>query len=144
MNANYATPVWSTNYSESNMDKIQHAQNEALRIVTGSHKMTSIDHLHIETKMLQVEDNLNLLSAQYLVHCWAQRTYVTTSPCLSWSSNWSSAFNYKLHTFLQGRRPVGRQRRTGVESVEVDMVQLEIDKEDVHDRKKWRRNVIYL
>ena len=30
--------------------------------------MSSIGHLHSETKMLQVEDHLNLLSAQYLVH----------------------------------------------------------------------------
>ena len=65
--ANYAAPIWSTNASESNIGKIQHAQNEALRIIKGSHKMSSIDHLHIETKMLQVEDHLNLISAQYLV-----------------------------------------------------------------------------
>ena len=31
--------------------------------------MSSIDHIHSETKMLQVEDHLNLLSAQYLVQC---------------------------------------------------------------------------
>ena len=31
--------------------------------------MSSIDHLHSESKMLLVEDHLNLLSAQYLVHC---------------------------------------------------------------------------
>ena len=29
--------------------------------------MSSIDHLHSETKMLQVEDHLNLLSSQYLL-----------------------------------------------------------------------------
>ena len=28
-----------------------------------------------------------------------------------------------------------------LESVEVDMTELEIDKDDVHDRSKWRRNV---
>ena len=38
----------------------------SLRIITGSHKMSSIDHIHIETKM---RDHLNLLSAQYLVQC---------------------------------------------------------------------------
>ena len=38
---------------------------------------------------------------------------------------------------VEGRRPVGR---TWLESVEADMAELEIDKEDVHDRKKWRRN----
>ena len=31
--------------------------------------MSSIDHIHSETKMLQVEDHLNLLSAQYMVQC---------------------------------------------------------------------------
>ena len=29
-----------------------------------------------------------------------------------------------------------------LESVEADMTELEIDKEDVHDRRKWRRNVM--
>ena len=67
--ANYAAPVWIINASETNIGKIQRAQNEALRIITGSHKMSSIDHIHSETKMLQVEDHLNLLSAQYLVQC---------------------------------------------------------------------------
>ena len=67
--ANYGAPVWSINASETNIGKIQRAQNEALRIITGSHKMSSIDHIHSETKILQVEDHMNLLSAQYLVQC---------------------------------------------------------------------------
>ena len=67
--ANYAAPVWSIHASETNIGKIQRAQTEALRIITGSHKMSSIDHIHSETKMLQVEDHQNLLSAQYLVQC---------------------------------------------------------------------------
>ena len=64
---NYAAPVWSTNAIEYNLGKIQRAQNEAFRIITGHH-MSSIDHLHSETDILTVEDHLNLLSAQYLVH----------------------------------------------------------------------------
>ena len=39
----------------------------------------------------------------------------------------------------EGRRPSGRPTRTWLESVESDMAELVIDKEDVHDRKKWRR-----
>ena len=42
---------------------------------------------------------------------------------------------------VEGRRPVGRPIKTWLESVEVDMTELEINKEDVHDRSKWRRNV---
>ena len=39
---------------------------------------------------------------------------------------------------VQGRRP----RRTWLESVEADMAKFEIDKEDGHDRNRWRRNVM--
>ena len=42
---------------------------------------------------------------------------------------------------VKGRRPVGRPRKTWLESVESDMAKLEIDKEDVHDRSKWTRIV---
>ena len=42
---------------------------------------------------------------------------------------------------VEGRRPVGRSRKTWLDSVDTDMAELEIDKEDVHDRSKWRRNV---
>ena len=42
---------------------------------------------------------------------------------------------------FEGRRAVGRPRRTWLESVEADMEELEIGKEDVHDRKIWRKNV---
>ena len=42
---------------------------------------------------------------------------------------------------VEGRRPVGRPRKTWLESVEAYMAELEIDKKDVHARSKWRRNV---
>ena len=42
---------------------------------------------------------------------------------------------------VEGRRLVGRPRKTWLESVEADMAELEIDKEDVYDISKWRRNV---
>ena len=39
---------------------------------------------------------------------------------------------------VESKRPVGRLRKTWVESLEADMAKLEIDKEDVHDRRKLR------
>ena len=44
-----------------------------------------------------------------------------------------------MEYIVEGRRPVGGPRKTWLESVEVDMAELEIDKEDVHGR--WRRNM---
>ena len=43
---------------------------------------------------------------------------------------------------VEGRRQVGISRKTWLESIEADMAELDINKEDVHDRRKWRRNVI--
>ena len=43
---------------------------------------------------------------------------------------------------VEGRILVGRPRKSWYESVEVIMAELEIDKEDIHDRRKWRRNVM--
>ena len=43
---------------------------------------------------------------------------------------------------VESRRLVERPRRAWLESVEADMAELEIDKEDVHDREKWRINVM--
>ena len=40
-----------------------------LKIATGCHKMSSIDHLHTEAEMLKVREHSELLSAQYLARC---------------------------------------------------------------------------
>ena len=63
---NYAAHVWSTNLRATNYRNIQYTQNEALRIATGCHKMSSVAHLHVETKMLKVRQHSELLSTQYI------------------------------------------------------------------------------
>ena len=70
---NYAAPVWSTNLSDTNYRNIQYTQNDALRIATGCHKMSSVYHLHVEAKMLKVREHSELLSAQYLARCLEPR-----------------------------------------------------------------------
>ena len=66
---NYAAPVWSTNLRNTNYRNIQYTQNKALRIATGCHNMSSVDHLHVEAKILKVREHSELLSAQYLARC---------------------------------------------------------------------------
>ena len=66
---NHAAPVWSTNLRDTNNRNIKYTQNEALRIATGCHKMSSVDHIHVEAKMLKVREHSELLSAQYLSRC---------------------------------------------------------------------------
>ena len=67
--ASYAAPVWSTNASDSSFKKIQTTKNATLRTATGTHKITSIDHLHQASLTLKVKDHSDMLSAQYLVNC---------------------------------------------------------------------------
>ena len=66
---NYTAPVWSTYLRDTNYRNIQYTQNDALRIATGCHKMSSVDHLYVEAKMLKVREHSELLSAQYLARC---------------------------------------------------------------------------
>ena len=66
---NYAAPVWSPNLNYTNNRKIQYTQNEALRIATGCHKMSSMDYLHTEAEMPKVREHSELVSAQYLTIC---------------------------------------------------------------------------
>ena len=62
----YACPIWFPNSSRSSVQRLQTIQNHALRIATGCVRMSSIDHLHAETKILPVADHLSLLSSQFL------------------------------------------------------------------------------
>ena len=43
---------------------------------------------------------------------------------------------------VEGGGPVRRSGGTWLESVEADMAELGIDREGVHGRKKWRRNIM--
>ena len=66
---NYAAPVWSTNLRDTNYRNIKYTHNEALWIATGCHKMSSVDHLHVEAKILKVREHSDILSAQYVARC---------------------------------------------------------------------------
>ena len=55
--------VCHNNLRDTNYRNIQYTQNEALRIATGCHKMSSVDHLHVEVKMLKITEHSALLSA---------------------------------------------------------------------------------
>ena len=62
----YAAPIVFPLYSNSSLHRLQLVQNRALRLVTGCHNASAVDHLHAETEILPVGDHLELLSAQYL------------------------------------------------------------------------------
>ena len=65
----YAAPIWFPNTSASSRKRLQVMQNSALRVATGCLKMTGIDDLHAEAKMLKVEDHLRMLCSQHLATC---------------------------------------------------------------------------
>ena len=65
----YAAPIWYANTSFSSINRLQVIQNTALRIATGCVKMTPIDHLHTEAKVLKVDEHLRLICSQYLATC---------------------------------------------------------------------------
>ena len=64
---NYCCPIFTPTLSDTNWDKLQAAQNTALRTATGCHEITDIDHLHAETKVMPVKDHCQMLSKQFLL-----------------------------------------------------------------------------
>ena len=66
---NYAAPVWTPNLSDTNWKFLQRKQNVALRAATGCVRMTPIEHIHQETKILPVKENSQMLSRQFLLGC---------------------------------------------------------------------------
>ena len=62
----YAAPIVYPNYSPTSIHRLQLIQNKCLRLITGSHNASSIDHLHSETQIIPVGRHLHMLSAQYL------------------------------------------------------------------------------
>jgi hypothetical protein len=64
----YACPVWFPNLAQGHVDRLQVVQNKALRIATGAHVMSHIDHLHSETEVLPVGEHLSMLCSQYLAN----------------------------------------------------------------------------
>ena len=79
----FAAPAWSTNIRDTNYQKKQYIQSEDLRIPTGCHKMSSIDHLHVEAEILKVMEHSELISAQYLARCLNQ--IISATPSLQWT-----------------------------------------------------------
>ena len=56
------------NLRDINYRNIQYTQNEALRIATGCHNMSSVYHLHVEAEIMKVREHSELLS--YLHSIW--------------------------------------------------------------------------
>ena len=62
----YAAPIVYPLYSQTSIRRLQLVQNRALRLVTGCHTASSVDHLHAEADILPVGDHLELRAAQFL------------------------------------------------------------------------------
>jgi hypothetical protein len=65
----YACPIWSPIISDSNWEKLQVSQNKALKVSTGTLKITPYQHIHHETKVLPIREHCMMKTKQYLLTC---------------------------------------------------------------------------
>ena len=63
---NYAAPIWAPNASSSSFLRLQKVQNAALRLATGCHAITPIQHLHQGMQEIPLEPHAHMLGAQFL------------------------------------------------------------------------------
>ena len=76
----YTAPIWTPALRDTHWSKLQAAQNSSLRVITGCTKMTRIDELHRETKLLPVKEHNTMLSKQFLL-----QTHQTNHPNRQWN-----------------------------------------------------------
>ena len=65
----YAAPIWVPNASPSSIAGLQTVQNSALRLATGCHLSSPVDHLHAEAMVLKVQEHLDMICTQFLATC---------------------------------------------------------------------------
>ena len=63
---NYAAPIWASTISNAIWNHLQTQTNIALRTITGCVKMSDINGLHSEGKMLPVKAHTEILAEQFL------------------------------------------------------------------------------
>ena len=61
----YAFSIWSPLASSTSINKMQVMQNAALRTATGCTQGTNIQHMHDETLILPIHEQLQLHASQY-------------------------------------------------------------------------------
>ena len=132
---NYAAPVWSTNLRDTNYRNIKYKQNEALGIATGCHKMSSVDYLHVEAKMLKVREHSELLSAQYLARCLE-----LGNVCHSITTRETSKKRIKETLFTRHRNTVepmiiADNRKASLQAIHTDAVNKAV--------KDQRKNIVF-
>jgi len=65
---NYACPIWTPALKNNSVwDSLQAAQNSALKIALGCHKISSTDHIHNEAEIMPVKHHCEMISKQYLL-----------------------------------------------------------------------------
>ena len=65
----YCCPVWTPSPKDTYWSRLQWAQNYALRITTGCHKMADVAELHQEARELPVRQHNELISQQFTIAC---------------------------------------------------------------------------
>lgn len=76
--ANYAPPIFTPQLCHSNWQKVHRPQNASLRIITGWHSMSNIDHLHKETNVvIEIKEHC---AVQYALKCDHPNYELTRKP----------------------------------------------------------------
>ena len=119
---NYASPVWSTNIRGTNYINILCTQHEALRIAIRCHKMSGVDHLHIEAKVLKVRDHSELLAAHYLARCLEPGNVSNSITTKDSRKRWMKEALFTRHRSTIEQRMVAKDRKTTLRTIETSTV----------------------
>ena len=92
----YAAPAWTPLISQTNWNKLETSQNNALRIITGCTKMSQIDHLRHETCCIPVRNLCEMMTCQF-----SSKTKMQDHPNFRIATPQPRTMKTSLSTFLE-------------------------------------------
>ena len=119
---NYASPGWSTNIRGTNYINIMYTQHESLRIAILCHKMSAVDHLHIEAKVLKVRDHSELLAAHYLAICLEPGNVSNSITTKDSRKIWMKEALFTRHRRTVEQMMIEKDRKTTLRTIETSTV----------------------
>ena len=116
-----------TNLRDTNYRNIKYTQNEAVRITTGYHKMSSVDHLHVEAKLLKVREHSELLYAHYLARCIEPENAIQSITARDTPKRRMKKTLFTRHRNTAVPMRLGNDRKATLQAIHTDAVNLAVN-----------------
>ena len=105
--------------------------------VSLGHKMSSVDHLHLEAKMLKVREHSELLSAQYLARCLEAGNVCHFIITRETPKRWMKETLFTRHRNIVEPMMLANNRKATLQAIHSDVVNKAVKDQKMKYSVRW-------